>query len=77
MPAPRPRHPSQKVVYSPRHARAMPAPRPRHCPVTPGAIPCLIRPGAVAGRGGHIPGRAGRILEWSVTLPDPRPRSGG
>eukprot|EP00661_Eupelagonemidae_sp_cell13_P019654 gene19654-biopygen19061 len=36
MPAPRPRHPSQKVAYSPRHARAMPATRPRHCPVTPG-----------------------------------------
>eukprot|EP00661_Eupelagonemidae_sp_cell13_P005788 gene5789-biopygen2782 len=35
MPAPRPRHLSQKIAYSPRHARAMPAPRPRHCPVTP------------------------------------------
>eukprot|EP00661_Eupelagonemidae_sp_cell13_P002411 gene2411-biopygen15550 len=36
MPAPRPRHPSQKMPISPRHARAMPAPRPRQCPVTPG-----------------------------------------
>eukprot|EP00661_Eupelagonemidae_sp_cell13_P008881 gene8881-biopygen15204 len=36
MPAPRPRHTSQTMAYSPRHARAMPAPRPRHCPVTPG-----------------------------------------
>eukprot|EP00661_Eupelagonemidae_sp_cell13_P009288 gene9288-biopygen4694 len=35
-PAPRPRHPSPKMAYSPRHARAMPAPRPRQCPVTPG-----------------------------------------
>eukprot|EP00661_Eupelagonemidae_sp_cell13_P005475 gene5475-biopygen1164 len=38
MPASRPRHPSQQMAYSPRHARAMPAPRPRHSPVTPGNV---------------------------------------
>eukprot|EP00661_Eupelagonemidae_sp_cell13_P010943 gene10943-biopygen13890 len=35
IPAPCPRHPSHKVAYSARHARAMPAPRPRHCPCDP------------------------------------------
>eukprot|EP00661_Eupelagonemidae_sp_cell13_P025516 gene25516-biopygen10514 len=58
MPAPRPRHPSQRIACSPRHARAMPAPRPRQCPVTPegGAA----GEGAVRGRGASRPAAAGR-----------------